>query len=106
MNKKLYRCVEGLVVDGPGGRIVAYGRTEAAETWVEAVGLDVLQWTDYDNYESAHRRAIDLSGSPYVRFQPVDRSRDTLDVFWIGPDRDTLDRTDPAVKKILGPHFA
>jgi hypothetical protein len=98
--------LEALVTEGPGGRVVAAGALDQAEKWAAEIGLDLLQWTDHHDYRAAHVRATQLIEVPYLRFQPIDGKRETLDVFWIGPARETLDREDPVVKKILGPLFA
>ncbi len=103
---KTFRCVEGFVSNGPDGRVVAAGTIEAAEAWGRSVSLDVLQWTDFTDYAGAHARALDFVEPPYVRFQPVDGERETLDVFWIGRETASLDKTDPLVRKVLGPLFA
>ena len=103
---KEFRCVEGLVVGGPGGRIVAVGRRVAAEAWVKEVGLDILQWVDFDDEQSARNQAYGFIEGAAARFQPVDRDRETLDVWWMGVKRSDLDRNDAVVKKVLGPHFA
>ena len=103
---KTFRCVEGFVNDGPDGRVVAVGTVEAAEAWGRLVGLDVLQWTDFETHEEAHARALDFIEQPYVRFQPVDGQRETLDVFWMGKNKATLDTADPLVRRVLGPLFA
>ena len=103
---KTFRCVEGFVNDGPGGRVVAVGTVKAAEAWGKSVGLDVLQWTDFEDHAGAYRRALDFVEQPYVRFQPVDGDRETLDVFWMGREKASLDKTDPLVRKVLGPLFA
>jgi hypothetical protein len=102
---KKYRCVEGFVNDGPHARIVAVGTREAAEAWAVSVDLDVLQWTDFYDYPQAYKRAMDFVESPYVRFQPVDGDRETLDVFWLGRLPTSLDKTEPLVQKVLGPLF-
>ena len=103
---KTFRCVEGFVNDGPDGRVVAAGTVKAAEAWGKSVGLDVLQWTDFDDHAGAYKRALDFVKQPYVRFQPVDGDRETLDVFWMGREHASLDTTDPLVRKVLGPLFA
>ncbi len=103
---KTFRCIEGFVTDGPGGRVVAAGTVEAAEAWGQSVGLDVLQWTDFTDYAGAYARALDFVKAPYVRFQPVDGKRETLDVFWIGRETASLDKTEPLVRTVLGPLFA
>ncbi len=103
---KTFRCVEGFVSKGPGGRVVAAGTVIAAEAWGQAAGLDVLQWTDFETHAQAHARALQFIELPYVRFQPVDGQRETLDVFWMGRDKATLDMTAPLVRRVLGPLFA
>jgi hypothetical protein len=103
---KTFRCVEGFVSDGRDGRVVAAGTVKAAEAWGRLVGLDVLQWTDFRTHAAAHARALDFVAQPHVRFQPVDGERETLDVFWMGREKASLNMADPLVRKVLGPLFA
>jgi hypothetical protein len=60
---KEYRVFDDSV-DGDPGRIVGVGLREAVYEWCEQVGLQVLQYTDYDDYESALAGRRSISDAP------------------------------------------